>query len=107
MVEVIQAMEKYSRGRRGAPAKGVGRATGARVQIPLSPLGIKKEPRGSFFIANGEKELSRRFRRGQRLRPPPVAEEGSNLWRSGRKTRHEGVELRAPQGGGPQDLQIP
>ena len=30
--------EKYSRGRRGAPAKGVGRATGARVQIPLSPL---------------------------------------------------------------------
>ena len=31
-------LEKYSRGRRGAPAKGVGRATGARVQIPLSPL---------------------------------------------------------------------
>ena len=35
--------EKYSRGRRGAPAKGVGRATGARVQIPLSPfLFLKK-----------------------------------------------------------------
>ena len=31
------ALEKYSRGRRGAPAKGVGRVTGARVQIPLSP----------------------------------------------------------------------
>ena len=31
-------MEKYSRGWRGAPAKGVGRVTGARVQIPLSPL---------------------------------------------------------------------
>ena len=31
--------EKYSRGRRGAPAKGVGRSRGARVQIPLSPLG--------------------------------------------------------------------
>ena len=30
--------EKYSRGWRGAPAKGVGRETGARVQIPLSPL---------------------------------------------------------------------
>ena len=29
--------EKYSRGRRGAPAKGVGRETGARVQIPPSP----------------------------------------------------------------------
>ena len=31
-------MEKYSRGRRGAPAKGIGRETGARVQIPPSPL---------------------------------------------------------------------
>ena len=30
-------MEKYSRGRRGAPAKGVGQETGARVQIPPSP----------------------------------------------------------------------
>ena len=27
----------YSRGRRGAPAKGVGRVTGARVQISPSP----------------------------------------------------------------------
>ena len=30
-------MEKYSRGRRGAPAKGVGRVTGAKVQILSSP----------------------------------------------------------------------
>ena len=30
-------MEKYPRGRRGAPAKGVVRDTVARVQIPLSP----------------------------------------------------------------------
>ena len=35
--------EKYSRGRRGAPAKGVGRETGARVQIPLSPLQSKNK----------------------------------------------------------------
>ena len=35
-------MEKYSRGRRGAPAKGVGRSRGARVRIPLSPLAWKK-----------------------------------------------------------------
>ena len=35
--------EKYSRGRRGAPAKGVGRETGARVQIPLSPLHFPKK----------------------------------------------------------------
>ena len=31
-------MEKYSSGWRGAPAKGVDRETGARVQIPPSPL---------------------------------------------------------------------
>ena len=29
-------MQKYSSGRRGAPAKGIGRETGARVQIPPS-----------------------------------------------------------------------
>ena len=38
LVEAFGPMEKYSRGRRGAPAKGVGRATGARVQIPPSPF---------------------------------------------------------------------
>ena len=37
--------EKYSRGRRGAPAKGVGRETGARVQIPLSPFLFLKKAR--------------------------------------------------------------
>ena len=30
-------METYSRGWRGAPAKGVDRETGARVQISLTP----------------------------------------------------------------------
>ena len=30
----------YSRGRRGAPAKGIGRVTGARVQIPPSPFEV-------------------------------------------------------------------
>ena len=34
--------EKYSRGRRGAPAKGVGRESGARVQIPPSPPPLSK-----------------------------------------------------------------
>ena len=38
----IMNSEKYSRGRRGAPAKGVGRATGARVQIPPAPLTERK-----------------------------------------------------------------
>ena len=34
-------MKKYSRGRRGAPAKGIGRETGARVQIPPSSPYLK------------------------------------------------------------------
>ena len=34
---ISKIMEKYPRGRRGSPAKGVGRVTGARVQIPPSP----------------------------------------------------------------------
>ena len=34
---VAYFMEKYSSGRRGAPAKGVGRVTGAEVQIFSSP----------------------------------------------------------------------
>ena len=37
LISIVNS-EKYSRGRRGAPAKGVGRETGARVRIPLSPL---------------------------------------------------------------------
>ena len=36
-------MEKYPRGRRGSPAKGVVRDTVARVQIPLSPPQIADE----------------------------------------------------------------
>ena len=48
---VLKEMEKYSRGRRGAPAKGVGRGTAARVRIPLSPP-VKKhvDLRSTFFI---------------------------------------------------------
>ena len=36
-------MEKYSSGRRGAPAKGVGRVTGAEVQIFYSPPKTKRQ----------------------------------------------------------------
>ena len=42
--------EKYSRGRRGAPAKGIGRETGARVRIPLSPLGRGSHVWLPFFL---------------------------------------------------------
>ena len=56
--------EKYSRGRRGAPAKGVGRATGARVQIPPAPLTERKrqsEYSGclfSFYYYDMQKTMS-------------------------------------------------
>ena len=36
-IEILRHLEQYSRGRRGAPAKGVGRETGARVRISLAP----------------------------------------------------------------------
>ena len=35
---ITLVLEDYSRGRRGSPAKGVGRVTDARVQIPCPPL---------------------------------------------------------------------
>ena len=38
--------EKYPRGRRGSPAKGVVRETVARVQIPLSPPTLRAVARG-------------------------------------------------------------
>ena len=44
------SMEKYSRGRRGAPAKGVGRVTGARVQISPSPPEKSQVERLGFFL---------------------------------------------------------
>ena len=50
--DVVRIKEKYSRGRRGAPAKGVGRATGARVQIPLSPFHCQQ-------VMNERKNLKR------------------------------------------------
>ena len=50
---VAYFLEKYSSGRRGAPAKGVGRATGAEVQIFSSPpkdLLTELKVRRSFFV---------------------------------------------------------
>ena len=44
--------EMYSRGRRGAPAKGVGRVTGARVQISPSPPEKSQVERLGFFQLN-------------------------------------------------------
>jgi hypothetical protein len=48
---IKRALEKYSRGRRGAPAKGVGRTlTGARVQISPSPPKRAVFDFGSFLF---------------------------------------------------------
>ena len=43
LFNMIQAMEKYSSGWRGAPAKGVDGSRRARVQIPLSPSDSQKK----------------------------------------------------------------
>ena len=48
---VVRYLQKYPSGRRGSPAKGVGRETVARVQIPPSaPTRRKREKAcGEFF----------------------------------------------------------
>ena len=45
--------QKYSSGRRGAPAKGIGRETGARVQIPPSAF--------SFFLTKKNENKSKKL----------------------------------------------
>ena len=51
-------MEKYSRGRRGAPAKGVGRVTGAKVQILSSPPKMLNAQSGvEHFSFGGEERI--------------------------------------------------
>ena len=70
--------EMYSRGRRGAPAKGVGRVTGARVQISPSPPTKKAHRKVCLFRWRRWRDCSRRrSRRGLGARPPPGADEGS------------------------------
>ena len=71
------SMEKYSRGRRGAPAKGVGRETGARVQIPPSPP-RKQVSKDACFFDEKNKELNPSAEaRGGRLRLRPEDDERS------------------------------
>ena len=60
-------MEKYSRGRRGAPAKGVGRATGARVQIPLSPLTKYLSKRYFFLISNLSENMFKTLKKNSKI----------------------------------------
>ena len=50
-------MEKYSSGRRGAPAKGVGRVTGAEVQIFSSPPIKKDRIYACLFLLLGGKRV--------------------------------------------------
>ena len=53
-----QGTEMYSRGRRGAPAKGVGRVTGARVQISPSPPTKRNLPQsGRFLFVRSDVEI--------------------------------------------------
>ena len=42
-------MGRYSRGRRGGPAKAVGRETGARVRIPLFPPLVNNTNSGNLL----------------------------------------------------------
>ena len=70
--------EQYSSGRRGAPAKGVGRETGARVQIPPAPP--SRQIRSSGVVANmppchgGDREFDPRLDRHHKCRCSSMVE---------------------------------
>ena len=55
---VAYFLEKYSSGRRGAPAKGVGRVTGAEVQIFSSPPKRQRYIFVSLFFLLAEMNLN-------------------------------------------------
>ena len=63
-LNIVLNSEKYSRGRRGAPAKGVGRATGARVQIPLSPLVVRSNLKRQIRSDITEKTFLKKLKKG-------------------------------------------
>ena len=83
-------MEKYSRGRRGAPAKGVGRVTGAEVQIFSSPPKTGTHFVCLFFLFGGEGiELHQRrlppARKGRFRAPSGKGEARNKEWQSSKK----------------------
>ncbi len=84
-------MEKYSRGRRGAPAKGVGRETGARVQISPSPPQKSKHINACFFVLQKDLNSSDGGRRGLGVRTLPMADKVSTAREKTRRiaTRQE------------------
>ena len=91
-------LEKYSRGRRGAPAKGVGRVTGARVQIPPSPPQKGTPFSGCLFVPWGiwtratEARGSRRNPFGERV---SASDKPENLvLRTGRSPPGAGLGCR-------------
>ena len=81
--------EMYSRGRRGAPAKGVGRVTVARVQISPSPP-IKKPPVGWFFYWRKRGDLKSSDRERER--------DKRRRWRKKRRRASEQTRSIAPEG---------
>ena len=88
-------MEKYSSWWRGAPAKGVGRETGARVRVSPSAPNKKDIRKGIFFIfvperykrdsnSLGEADHNRLFAKrtqGRALRVSPSAPRKKDILR--------------------------
>ena len=87
-------------GRRGAPAKGVGRVTGARVQISPSPK-RKSRVRG-FFLFGRDLNIAPGTGAGVAASPPPGAGggEAATVPRSKFCERTASKEFREPQTGG-------
>ena len=105
-------MEKYSSGRRGSPAKGVGRGTGARVQIPPSPYEKAAHPKGSgcFFVHRGKDLNPKRRVPAGAEKPSAAGGRYSEVFLAQRSKSREAKASRrfwAPQGGLAEQVQIP
>ena len=90
----------YSRGRRGAPAKGVGRVTGARVQISPSPPNKKATQSGGFFVWRERFERERRRRGREKNRPLAVRGKGRFFeWQPPRERNRANICKANSEGG--------
>ena len=87
-------LERYSRGLRGSPAKGVGRETGARVRIPPAPPRVEK-----YNLLSDVQCRQERTRQNGGHMPEQVTRYITHLEGSHSQVECTGLENRRPRKG--------